>query len=283
MTDLLVFGRSGQVGRELAALPNVTALDRAQADLTDAPRCEAAIREAKPSAVINAAAYTAVDRAEKDEALAMTVNGQAPGVLARVCAELDIPFLHISTDYVFDGSGDRPWKPDDKTGPVNIYGRSKLAGELAVRASGGRVAILRTAWVFSATGTNFVRTMLRLAKTRDTLSVVGDQRGGPTPATDIAIALVRMAAAMHDGAPGGIYHFAGTPASTWVDLARAIFDEAGQSIAITEIPTIAYPTPAARPTNSVLDCSTLKRDFGIAPPDWRVGLRAVLADPRIKL
>ena len=184
---LLVFGQTGQVAQALASLaPEAVFLSRTQADLSDPEACAAAIRAHAPQAVINAAAWTAVDRAEAEEAAAHVVNAEAPGAMARACADLAIPFLHVSTDYVFDGSGDSPWQPGDATGPINAYGRSKLAGEEAIRAAGGPHAILRTSWVFSAEGANFVKTMLRLSETRDALGVVGDQIGGPTPASAIA-------------------------------------------------------------------------------------------------
>jgi dTDP-4-dehydrorhamnose reductase len=189
----LVFGHSGQVATELRAQADVTALGRDAADLSDREACAAAIHAHKPRAVINAAAYTAVDRAETEEALATTVNGEAPGAMARACAALGLPFVHISTDYVFAGDGNAPWRPDDATGPLGAYGRSKLAGEEAVRAAGGIHVILRTSWVVSAHGNNFVKTMLRLGAERDTLNIVADQIGGPTPARAIASACLSMA------------------------------------------------------------------------------------------
>ena len=183
---ILVFGSTGQVATELRRLaPEATFLGRDKADLTDPEACAAAIRAHDPSAVINAAAWTAVDKAEEEEATATVVNGTAPGAMARVCADLGIPFVHISTDYVFEGGGTAAWAPTDPTGPLGAYGRSKLAGEQALQAAGGTWAILRTSWVFSAHGNNFVKTMLRLSETRDALNVVGDQIGGPTPAGDI--------------------------------------------------------------------------------------------------
>lgn len=276
--SLLVFGRSGQVARELQRQAEVIALGRDQADLEDPAACAAAIHAHAPAAVINAAAYTAVDRAEEEEPLAHRINAEAPGAMARACAERGIPFLHVSTDYVFDGSGAAPWRPEDPTAPCNAYGRSKRAGELAVMAAGGQAAILRTSWVFSAHGSNFVRTMLRLSETRDALNVVGDQIGGPTPAADIAASLLRMAEAMREGQGGGIYHYAGQPATSWACFARETFARAHRQVTVTEIPTSAYPTPAPRPLNSRLDCATLTADFGITPPDWTAGLSAVLTE-----
>lgn len=273
---LLVFGRTGQVARELQRQGEVTALGRAAADLSDPEACAAAIRAAAPRAVINAAAYTAVDRAEVDEALATRINAEAPGAMARACADLAIPFLHVSTDYVFDGGGDAPWQEDDPTAPLNAYGRSKLAGEQAVRAAGGRHVILRTSWVFSGQGANFLRTMLRLGETRDSLSIVADQVGGPTPAADIAATLLTMAQALSEGQGGGTYHYAGAPDVSWAGFAREIFASAGRDVTVTGIPTSAYPTPARRPLNSRLDCTRLRADFGIAPADWRAGVSAAL-------
>lgn len=224
---ILVFGQTGQVARELQAQADVLALGRDQADLSDPALCAEAIHRAKPDVVINAAAYTAVDRAEQEEALATVVNGESPGAMARTCADLGIPFLHVSTDYVFDGSGSEPWRESDPVAPQNAYGRSKLAGEEAVRAAGGAHAILRTSWVFSAHGANFVKTMLRLSETRDALNVVDDQIGGPTPADAIAAALLEMAAQMQASKAGGTYHFSGYPAVSWADFAREIFRKRG--------------------------------------------------------
>ena len=277
---ILVFGRSGQVARELAALaPDARFLGRAEADLSDPAACAAQIMALRPAAVINAAAYTAVDKAEEEEALATVVNGEAPGAMARACAGLRIPFLHISTDYVFDGQGDQPRGADDPVAPLNAYGRSKRAGELAVAESGAHYAVLRTSWVFSAHGTNFVKTMLRLSDTRDQLMVVGDQIGGPTPARAIAAALLSMAEQMQAGRPSqGIYHFAGQPATSWAGFAREVFRQAGRATEVSDIPTPDYPTPAARPLNSRLDCADIETDFGIKAPDWTQGLAEVLKD-----
>ncbi|MEH6645935.1 dTDP-4-dehydrorhamnose reductase [Sulfitobacter sp.] len=276
--SILVFGKTGQVATELQRQAQVTALGRDQADLSDPAACAAAIRAHAPAVVINAAAYTAVDRAEEEEALAHLVNAAAPGAMAQTCAKLDIPFLHVSTDYVFDGTGTEAWTPQDQTAPQNAYGRTKLAGEQAVRAAGGMHAVLRTSWVFSAHGANFVKTMLRLSETRDALSVVGDQIGGPTPAADIAATLLTMAAGMQDGQGGGTYHYAGTPAASWADFARETFALAGKVVTVSDIPTSDYPTPAARPLNSRLDCASLAADFGIKPPNWQAGLAAVLKE-----
>lgn len=276
---ILVFGETGQLARELAADENVTCLGRDQADLSDLTACAAAIRQAQPQAVINAAAYTAVDKAESDEALASVINGAAPGAMAATCADMGIPFVTVSTDYVFDGSGTAPWQPGDATGPLNAYGRSKLAGEEAVRAAGGAYAILRTSWVVSAHGNNFVKTMLRLGRERDRLTIVADQIGAPTPARDIAAACLAMARQLaEDAGKSGTYHLQGAPETSWADVARAIFAEANITCQVEDIPTTAYPTPAARPLNSRLDCASLEQAFGILQPDWRLGLRDILKD-----
>lgn len=276
---LLIFGQSGQVARELARLaPKALLLGRAEADLSDPDACAAAICAARPTAVINAAAWTAVDRAESDEPAATVVNGDAPAAMARACADLGIPLVQISTDYVFDGSGTRPWAPDDETAPLNAYGRSKLAGETGLRAAGGPHAILRTSWVFSAHGANFVKTMLRLGQGREVLAVVADQIGGPTPAAAIAQACLTIAAALRDDPSlSGTCHLAGTPDTSWAGFARAIMAGANLPCRIDDIPTSAWPTPALRPLNSRLDCHSLAA-FGLSQPDWREGLAQVLQE-----
>lgn len=281
---LLVFGQTGQVAHELARrLPadvSATFLSRDQADLSHPDLCAAAIASHDADAVINAAAWTAVDKAETEEAAATIVNGDSPAAMARACAAKGLPFLHISTDYVFDGQGIAPFTPDHPTAPINAYGRSKLKGEEAIRQSGARHLILRTSWVVSAHGANFVKTMLRLGAERDSLNVVADQYGAPTPAADIADALIAAARAMRDGVPGGTHHFAGTPDTTWADFARAIMAGAGLRCNIKDIPSSAYPTPARRPQNSRLDCTAFTRDFGIPRPDWREGLADILQELR---
>ncbi|UOA34088.1 dTDP-4-dehydrorhamnose reductase (plasmid) [Sulfitobacter sp. DSM 110093] len=277
--SLLVFGTTGQLAVALRKLAHGGQfLDRAAADLTNPAVCAAVIRAARPSAVINAAAYTAVDRAEADEAFATVINAEAPGAMARACAELGVPFLHVSTDYVFNGSGQSPWRPDDPISPINAYGRSKATGEAAVRAAGGAHAILRTSWVFSALGSNFVTTMLRLSESRDSLKVVDDQVGGPTPALAIAETLLQMAAEMTAGQGGGTYHYAGAPATSWECFAREIFAIAGRPVDVIGIPTSDYPTPAKRPLNSRLNCGSLERDFGITHPDWRPALEDIVKE-----
>ena len=279
---LLVFGQTGQLARELVACcPEgvvLQSLPRADADLMDPAACAALIAATDADAVINATAYTAVDKAETDVGPALMVNATTPTAMAKAAAERGLPFLHISTDYVFDGAGDQPFAPDHPSAPLGAYGRSKLAGEVGIRAAGGPHMILRTSWVVSAHGANFVKTMLRLGAERDALSVVADQIGGPTPAADLARALHVIAAKMVAGLPGGTYHFVGAPDTSWADFAREIMIRAGLDCVITDIPSSAYPTPARRPLNSRLDCATLIRDFGIERPDWRIGLQSILDD-----
>ncbi len=278
---VLVFGQTGQVARELARrLPSgVSAefLGRGQADLSNPAACAAAIMACDADVVINAAAWTAVDKAEAEEAAALVVNGEAPRAMARACAARGLPFLHISTDYVFDGAGDQPFGVDHPVAPLGAYGRTKLAGEQAVLAAGGRFVILRTSWVVSAHGANFVKTMLRLGAERPSLNVVADQIGGPTCAADIADALYMMAAGLLAGKPGGVQHFAGGPDCSWADFAREIMARAGLACVVQDIPSSAYPTPAKRPLNSRLECSGLAA-FGIARPDWRNGLDKILQE-----
>ncbi|MEJ2030169.1 MAG: dTDP-4-dehydrorhamnose reductase [Maritimibacter sp.] len=280
---ILVFGKSGQVATELQRLlPDAVFLGRDAADLSDPDACAAAIVAHRPEAVINAAAYTAVDKAEEEEALATRVNGEAPGTMARACAAQGIPFVHISTDYVFNGAGDAPFAPDHPTAPLGAYGRSKLAGEEAVQAAGGTYAILRTSWVFSAHGANFVKTMLRLSETRDALNVVADQIGGPTPARAIAEACVTISDQLRaDPAKSGTYHFSGAPDVSWAEFARAIFAISGRDVSVSDIPASDYPTPAKRPANSRMDCTATQTAFGIARPDWAAGLSDVLKDLEI--
>lgn len=279
MSNVLVFGCNGQVARELQQLAPVRALGREVADLTHSGACAAAIQVYRPRAVINAAAYTAVDRAEEEEALATVINGAAPTEMAVACAALNIPMVHISTDYVFSGTGHVPWAPDDATAPANAYGRSKLVGEVGIRGSGATHAILRTSWVFSAHGNNFVKTMLRLSDSREEVAVVDDQIGGPTPARAIAAACLSIARQLQD-APDktGTYHFSGMPTISWSTFASAIFTAAGRPTRVQGIPTSSYSTLAARPLNSRLDCSATSAKFGLPLPDWNKGLRECLAN-----
>ena len=276
---LLVFGKTGQVARELQRLvPDATFLGRGQADLLNPAACAEAIAATEADAIINAAAWTAVDKAETEEAAATVVNGETPAAMARAAAARGLPFLHVSTDYVFDGSGDLPFAPDHPTAPQNAYGRSKLKGEQGVRAAGGNHLILRTSWVVSAHGANFVKTMLRLGTERESLNVVADQIGGPTPASSIANALLIVAGEMQDGVSGGTYHYSGAPDISWADFARAIMAQAELPCEINDIPSSAYPTPARRPMNSRLDCRSLLADFGIHRPDWREELQHIIKE-----
>jgi len=278
--SLLVFGKTGQVATELRGLrPDALFLGRDAADLSNPAVCAEVIATHRPDAVINAAAWTAVDAAEEHEANARVINGDASTAMARACAALDVPFVHISTDYVFAGDGVRPWAPDDPTAPVNAYGRTKLIGEQGVVESGGRFAILRTSWVFSAHGANFVKTMLRLSETLDQLGVVDDQIGGPTSARSIAAACLVIADALKTRPEAsGIYHFSGAADTSWAGFARAIFEMAGRKVTVNDIPTSEFPTPAPRPLNSRLDCRRTEEVFGLPRPDWQEDLSDVLQE-----
>lgn len=277
-----VFGKTGQVATELGRrIPQgveIEVLGRDVADFSDPEMVYAAARDLQADAVINAVAYTAVDRAEDEAGLAGTVNETSVGCLARGCAESRIPLVHLSTDYVFSGHGQRPWRPDDPTAPLSVYGKSKLAGEQAIAKHNSHFAILRASWVFSAHGSNFVKTMLRLGAERDRLSIVADQVGGPTPAAAIADACYQVAAQLCQGQTGGIFHYSGAPDVNWADFAREIFATTGMKVAVDGIATADYPTPARRPLNSRLDCSALEQEFGILRPDWKAGLAEVLAE-----
>jgi dTDP-4-dehydrorhamnose reductase len=276
---ILVFGKTGQVATELQAFSGVIALGRDDAELSNPTSCAAAILKYAPKAVINAAAYTAVDKAEDEENLATVINGDAPTAMAEACAELRIPLVQISTDYVFKGTSNTPYSPEDVTEPQNAYGRSKLAGELGIRESGAVYAILRTSWVVSAHGVNFVKTMLRLSLTRDALNVVADQVGGPTPARDIAAACLKIATQLiQDPSKSGIYHFSGAPDVSWAEFAAETFALADRLVNVTPITTAEYPTPASRPLNSRMDCRSTEQVFGVRRPDWQDGLREILKD-----
>ena len=289
---LLLLGGNGQVGRELRrSLPPlgevvVATRDGVDADEAadfDAPDALATlVARLAPDVVVNAAAYTAVDRAETDADAALRANAEAPAALARACARRDALLLHYSTDYVFDGSGTRPYREDDATAPLGAYGASKLAGEQAIRDSGARHAILRTAWVYASHGRNFLLTMLRLGAERDQLRVVADQIGAPTPADWIADATAGLL--RHGVAASGTWHLTAAGETSWHGFARAIFEEAHAAGLLARMPqveaiaTADYPTPARRPAYSVLDTTKLRRDFGIEPPQWREGLRRVIAE-----
>jgi dTDP-4-dehydrorhamnose reductase len=281
---LLLLGGTGQVGEEFRALDissdaEVVAPSRGELDLEDAKAIARAVAAEPWSAVINAAGYTDVDRAESEEAAAFAINADAPAQLAIETGRRGIPLVHISTDYVFDGRKRAPYIEGDAVAPLNTYGRSKLAGENCVSAANLRHIILRTSWVYSPFRKNFVKTILRLATERERLSVVADQRGCPTAARDIAKACLDIAmrcAAAPDKAPYGIYHFAGAGEATWFEFAKEIVDTAadrlGKAPQIIPIPTIKYPTPAARAADTRLDCTAAVRAFGIWPRPWRQAL-----------
>lgn len=273
---LIVFGASGQVGSELARRlkdkESSRFLDRSDVDLADPESAAGAILIYKPDLVINAAAWTNVDLAETHQREAHVINALAPEAMAKACATLQIPFLHLSTDYVFNGEGAEPFSPEHRTLPLNAYGHSKLAGERGIKESGANYFILRTSWVFSAHGKNFLKTMLRLGRERTELSVVSDQFGGPTPASAIAEALLRAAYLLHAGKRGGVYHFAGWPDVSWFEFAEFIMSTANLRCKVKPILTADYPTPAKRPLNSRLDCSSFLKEFNIVRPDWRAGV-----------
>ncbi|WP_108658388.1 dTDP-4-dehydrorhamnose reductase [Acuticoccus kandeliae] len=272
---ILVIGRSGQVAtalQERARFANtcVLAVGRPQVDVTRPETLAAAFAAHAPEVVVNASAYTAVDAAESDEPAAYAANTDGPSALAELCARADIPFIHLSTDYVFDGTLDRPYREDDEINPTSVYGRTKALGEAGILEVGAKALILRTAWVYAPFGKNFLRTMLRVGAERDQLRVVADQRGCPTSAIDIADAVLRLAR-MRDQWPNRteILHLAGSGEATWHDFAEAIFAASPYSPAVEAITTADYPTPAARPANSRLDCGKLAREYGIVLPDWR--------------
>lgn len=277
-----VFGTTGQVATELQRrVPEHVTLEmigRNQADFNIPDSVYSCARALRVDAFINAVAYTQVDRAEEEPNVANAVNGVSVGALAEAAAESGTPLVHLSTDYVFDGTGDVARAPDAPAHPLGQYGRSKLLGETLLKERGACAAIVRTSWVFSAHGGNFVKTMLRLGRERDRLTIVGDQIGGPTPAAAIADMCFEIADALSKGHAGGTHHFSGAPDVSWADFAREIFRQAGLGCDVVDIPTTDYPTPAQRPLNSRLDCSTLTTEFGIARPDWREGLKDVLKD-----
>ena len=293
---ILLLGANGQLGQELrralAPLGSMVATTRSGA-LPDGTACEVAdfdqpaslaalLDRVQPTVVVNAAAYTAVDRAEEDRDAAFRANAEAPGVLARWCAQAGVPLVHYSTDYVFDGQGTRPYREDDATSPLGVYGASKLVGEQAVRAAGGRHLIFRTAWVYASHSANFLRTMLRVGAERDVLRVVADQIGTPTPAA--LIADVTAQALQHDGALSGTWHLTAKGETSWHGFAEAIFAEAVATGVLPRAPkveaitTAEYPTPAKRPAYSHLDVAKLEQDFGVALPSWQDGLKRVIED-----
>ncbi|MBP1118735.1 MULTISPECIES: dTDP-4-dehydrorhamnose reductase [Pseudomonas] len=294
---ILLLGKNGQVGwelqRALAPLGEVIALDRQGADglcgdLADLERLAATVRALAPDVIVNAAAYTAVDKAESEPDLAMLINGEAPGVLAREATALGAWLIHYSTDYVFDGSGEQQWREDAATGPLSVYGRSKLMGEQAIQASGAKALILRTSWVYAARGHNFAKTMLRLATERDSLNVVADQYGAPTGAELIADVtaqiLYRVRADQNPAALAGIYHLAAAGETSWHGFAQFVLEHAARNgvalkVApdqIGAIPTEAYPVPAPRPRNSRLALSKLETAFQLKMPSWQQGAQRML-------
>lgn len=286
---ILLFGPNGQVGwelrRALAVLGPVVALDRNSPDgagnLRSPKHVAAAIARLRPDIVVNAAAYTAVDKAESEPEIARTVNADAPGAMAAACAQIGALLVHYSTDYVFDGSGDTPWRESDPTGPLNVYGATKLAGEDAIRDSGARHLILRTSWVHARHGDNFVKTMLRLASQRERLTVVDDQFGAPTGADLIAdITAQAIRATCEETSREGTYHLCASGCATWFDVASFAVSRAKENHpdvawkveAIDPVPSSSFPTPARRPSNSRLDTSRLRETFGVNVPDWRDGV-----------
>lgn len=291
---ILLFGKNGQLGwelqRSLAPLGEVIALgrgDRPCADFSQPSDVAATVRALAPDVIVNAAAYTAVDKAESDSQTAMTVNAVTPGLLAKVATGLGSWLVHYSTDYVFDGEGVTPWREDDAVAPLNEYGRGKLAGEENIRASGCKHLIFRTSWVYAARGGNFAKTMLKLAQERDALQVINDQYGAPTGAELLAdVTALALRAAMHDPQLAGTYHVAPKGETTWHGYAQHVIAQAraaGQPIkvaqeAIAAVPTSAFPTPARRPANSRLDTRKLRRAFGLHLPEWQAGVDRMLAE-----
>ena len=285
---LLVLGAGGQVGRELCRLRwpvgySLAALDRAGIDIAKRGAVLGLLGRERPDCAINAAAYTAVDRAESEPDAAWAANCAGPKNLAVACAEAGIPLVHLSTDYVFDGAKAAPYREDDPVNPLGVYGKSKEAGDRAIRGVLPEHVILRTAWVYSAHGHNFVKTMLRLGAARPALRVVADQTGSPTSAADIAAAICEVVRHIEVGkARWGTYHFAGAGAVTWHGFAEAIFAAAapwrGEPPRVEAIATAEYPTPARRPANSVLDCAKIGEAYGIAPRPWRAALADVIRE-----
>ena len=276
----LIFGKHGQVARALKAgiQDNARArfLARADCNLLDAGNAAAAIQNFMPDCVINAAAYTAVDKAENDREAAFQLNAIAPGEMASAASDVGAKFIHISTDYVFDGESETLYTEEAPTNPINVYGESKLRGEELVCQAHSAAIILRTSWVFSGAGTNFVKTMLRLAASNDAVKIVDDQFGGPTSANDIANTILDIARA--EPGPTGIFHYQGLPGVCWADFAREIFSVSGSRTDVHGIATSQFDTPARRPLNTLLDCSKLKKVFGINQPDWRKALQTVIPD-----
>lgn len=286
---ILVTGREGQVARSLVERgpgqgAEIVTLGRPELDLAEPiDAIVSAIEAAKPEIIISAAAYTQVDKAESEPELAFAINERGAGAVARAAARLNVPLIHLSTDYVFDGSKTDPYIEADETRPAGVYGASKLAGEQAVLAEHDNTAVLRTAWVFSPFGANFVKTMLRLAGMRNEVGVVADQRGNPTCALDIADAVLAVATNLYPSGEQearGVFHMTAAGEASWADFAEAIFEASlragGPSAKVNRITTADYPTPAKRPVNSRLDCSRLERIHRVRLPDWRESLQAVV-------
>lgn len=279
---ILLTGPTGQVGSALVdtlpAVGDVITVNRGQMDLVKPDSIRDCMRSNRPEIIVNAAAYTAVDRAESEEALAMAVNAEGPAVLAAEAEKLGALLIHFSTDYVFDGEKRSPYVESDATAPLNAYGRSKLAGERAVQASGCRHLIFRTSWVYAAAGNNFLLTMLRLARGGKPLRVVDDQLGAPTSNLMIAAAVIDVIRrAAFDKGAAGVFHMSARGETTWYGFARAILQARNIDAELTAIPSSQYATPARRPRNSVLDNSRLERNFGVRLPAWDAGMRQVLA------
>lgn len=286
---ILILGAAGQVGSALVKHGRkrgfeILGMSSSELDITNLRNVDAVFAQVKPDLVINASAYTAVDKAESDSELAYSVNELGPKLLAKACRKAGISLFHISTDYVFDGASNGAYSENDLTNPQSVYGRSKLLGELAVKENLDQYIILRTSWVFSETGSNFVKTMLRLGAEREKLSIVSDQVGGPTSADRIATMLLTIAARVGDkqDVEWGTYHFSGLPYCSWYEFAKEIFQQAesmrliSKAPELASIPSFEYPTPAPRPLNSRLDCSKIYTEFGIEPDDWRQSLKEVL-------
>jgi dTDP-4-dehydrorhamnose reductase len=288
MVCILILGSGGQLGQELMradwpAPLRPIGLSRAACDVTDAPAMQRMMHLYRPALVVNAAAYTAVDRAETEREAAFRANRDGPAVVGAICAAHGIPMLHISTDYVFDGTKSTEYLETDPVCPLGIYGLSKSEGEKALRAELDQHIILRTAWVFSSYGQNFVKTMVRLGAERDELRVVNDQIGCPTPADALAEAVIAASRAALNGSDvWGTFHYCGDEPVTWYGFATTIMaclrDHTGTAALVTPIPSSDYPTPARRPDNSVLSCSRIAEVFGIARPSWRAGLHRVLRE-----
>ena len=284
---VLLLGQHGQVSQELQRVlqgaGELTVLGREQLDLAQPALIRQHVQNLRPELIINAAAHTAVDQAESEPELALAINAMAPGILAETAAELDVPLVHYSTDYVFDGNHTAPYRESDATHPLSVYGRSKLAGEQAIQAVGGMHLILRTSWVYSQHGKNFLLTMQRLLQERESLSVVNDQIGAPTWAGTIAQATAQLIEQWRSGqaGPWGVYHLTAQGETSWFGFASAIathLRNQGKRVATLQpIPSSAYPTPARRPLNSRLDCSRLQQDWHVQLPDWQAALEQCLA------